>query len=423
MTRNKLLIIIGQSGSGKTQFAKHYSKENQATYLDFDLLFDYRDVNAGFTKLVSKLSDLIKNSNSTSFVLDGYISYVPSDGDILFRHAPPTIAYLEDRLDVEIKLCFCFAAPYTLHRRQTERQRLNPLRQQNSAKTKTILKDETEDLFSKIILLDSNPLIIDTTGNAFSIIDRLVFPQRWQELLLLSDLEDMQHDKFYQDIELPSGIRLSGYSESAKTWDRLSSIIDFKGRSVLDVGCFHGFFSFKAEEASARLIKGIDNDERAWKMAWRIGWLKKSKALFAYGDIDSLTVNQPYDIILVLNMLHYSKNLSQALENIFKSGNLAVFEMPMEQETIVCQHASKNSFQLAAKANSYRLGRSIFIFKNPHSLTQVIDVPKQYEFSWTRYQFHRLIQEGKRLKIAYPVLYWIRKYRQHRRGKNQIAKY
>lgn len=422
MAKNKLLIIVGQSGSGKTQFAKHYSKENQATYLDFDLLFDYQDVNTGFTKLINKLSDLIKNSDSTSFVLDGYILYMPSNGDISFRHAPPTIAYLEDCLDVEIKLCFCFAAPHVLHRRQTERQRLDPLHQQSSAKTKAILKDEAETLFSKVILLDSNPLIVDTTGNAFSIIDCSVFPQRWQELSLLSDLEDMQYDKLYQDIELPSGTRLVGYSESAKTWDRLSSIIEFKDKSVLDIGCFHGFFSFKAEEVGARLIKGMDNDERAWKMAWRIGWLKKSKALFAYGDIDSLTVDQPYDIILVLNMLHYSKNLSQALENIFRSGNLAVFEMPMEQETAVCQYASKNSFQLAAKANSYRLGRGIFVFKNPHSPTHVTNVPKQYEFSWTRYQLHRLIQEGKRLKIARPILYWVRKYRQYRRNKNQIIK-
>jgi len=69
----KLLIVIGQSGSGKTQFAKHYSKENRTAYLHFDLLFDYRDVDSGFTQLVSKLSDLIKKSNSTSFVLDGYI--------------------------------------------------------------------------------------------------------------------------------------------------------------------------------------------------------------------------------------------------------------------------------------------------------------------------------------------------------------
>lgn len=417
MTRNKLLIVVGESGSGKTRFAKRYTKDCQATYLDFDLLFDYRDTQNGCAKFVNKLTSLIKTSNNTSFVLDGYIFYnMPSAGFNSFPQAPLTIAYLEDKLDAKIKLCLCFAAPHVLHHRQLDKAQRDPL-YQKPQKTKAILQEEVEAKFFGVIVLDDNPILIDTTNDIFPAINRVTFPQRWQELLLLSDLEDMNHDQFYQDINLPSGVLLHGYSESAKTWDRLSSIIEFKDKNILDIGCFHGFFSFKTEEAGAKTVTGIDNDIRPLNVASHIGWLKNARAVFFKGDMDNLTIKQTYDIVLVLNMLHYSKNIDRALQNIFHAGNLIVFEIPMEQEKIISQHAYKYGFKLSTKADSYRLGRGILIFKNSHSITALTAPPEQYEFSMSKYRFHRFIQWVKCFPITYPIRYLVRIYRQHHRKK------
>lgn len=415
MTKKKLLIVVGESGSGKTRFAKRYAKDYQATYLDFDLLFDYRDTQNGCAKFVEKLTSLIKTSNDTSFVLDGYI-FMPSAGFNIFPQASPTIAHLEDKLDTKIKLCLCFAAPHILHRRQLDKVRCDPLHQ-NSKKTKAILKEEVEAIFFGVIILDDDPMLVDTTNDAFPAINHTTFPQRWQELLLLSDLEDMNHDQFYQDINLPSGVLLHGYSESAKTWDRLSSMIEFKDKSVLDIGCFHGFFSFKAEEAGAKTVTGIDNDIQPLDIASRIGWLKNARAIFFKGNMDNLAIKQTYDIVLVLNMLHYSKNIDRALQNIFRIGNLIVFEIPMEQEKIISQHAYKYGFKLSTKADSYRLGRGILIFKNSHSTTTLTAPPEQYKFSISKYRFHRFIQWIKRSSITYPIRYLIKIYRQYRRKK------
>jgi len=417
MTKKKLLIVVGESGSGKTRFAKRYAKDYQATYLDFDLLFDYRDTQNGCAKFVDKLISLIKTSNHTSFVLDGYIFYnMPSAGFNIFPQVPLTIAYLEDKLDAKINLCLCFAAPHILHRRQLDKVQRDPLHQ-NPKKTKAILQEEVEAKFFGVVVLDDNPILVDTTNDAFPAINHITFPQRWQELLLLSDLEDMNHDQFYQDINLPSGVLLHGYSESAKTWDRLSSMIEFKGKSVLDMGCFHGFFSFKTEEAGAKTVTGIDNDIQPLNVASRIGWLKNARAVFSKGDMDNLAIKQIYDIVLVLNMLHYSKNIDQALQNIFRIGNLIVFEIPMEQEKIISQHAYKYGFKLSIKADSYRLGRGILIFKNSHSTTTLTAPPEQYKFSIPKYRFHRFIQWVKGFPITYPIRCLVRIYRQYRRKK------
>ncbi len=417
MAKNKLLIVVGESGSGKTKFAKRYAKDHQATYLDFDLLFNYRDTQNGCTKFVNKLTSLIKTSSNTSFVLDGYIFYnMPTAGFSSFHHAPLTIAYLEDKLDAKIKLCLCFAAPHILRRRQLDKARRDPLHQKPK-KTEAILQEEVEAKFFGVVVLDDNPILVDTTNDAFPAVNRATFPQRWQELLLLSDLENMNHDQFYQDINLPSGVLRHGYSESTKTWDRLSSMIEFKDKSVLDIGCFHGFFSFKAEEAGAKTVTGIDHSIQPLNVARRIGWLKNAKAVFSKDDLDDLTIEQTYDIVLVLNMLHYSKNIDRALQNVFRAGNLIVFEIPIEQEKIISQHAYKYGFKLNTKADSYRLGRAILIFKNSHSTTALTAAPEQYRFSIPKYRFHRFIQWVKRFPITYPIRYLVRKYRQYRREK------
>ncbi|MFA5967467.1 MAG: methyltransferase domain-containing protein [Patescibacteria group bacterium] len=415
--KNKLLIVVGESGSGKTQFAKRYAKEHQATYLDFDMLFDYSDTQNACARLIDKLTVIIQNSPGNSFVLDGYIFYnLPSVELSTKQRSHLTIAHLAEKLDADVSLCLCFAAPHILRQRQLAKAKADPL-YPPLQKTNAMLKEEIEAKFLGIIVLDPDPILIDTTDPTFPPVTKKTFPQRWQELLLLSDLVDMEHDKFYQDIELPSGVQLKGYSDSAQTWNRLSSIIDFTGKTVLDIGCFHGFFSFKAEEAGAKAVVGIDHSLPSLDIARRIGWLKNARATFHEGDMDDFTVEQPYDIVLVLNVLHHAKNKEQSLQNIFHAGDLIVFEAPMEQKEMISSAAHKFGFALQIQVDSYRLGRGIFVFTNSHSTTRLIDLPPKYQFSIQKYRWHKFIQMIKRFKITYPVRYLVRKYREYRRGR------
>ncbi len=95
----------------------------------------------------------------------------------------------------------------------------------------------------------------------FEFIDKKDWAQRWRDLLFISELSKKDYDQYYQDISFPSGLNIKGYSESEKTWKRLSKLIDFKYQKILDVGCFHGFFSFKIEQAGAKEIDGLEKKQ------------------------------------------------------------------------------------------------------------------------------------------------------------------
>jgi len=401
----KLLIVVGTSCAGKTTFAKQYARENQGIYLNFDVLFDYQAKTSDFEKLANKLQSLIQDSGKILFVLDGFIA---------MGNTPLTIASLQNKLGIDVQLCLCFAAPHIVHQRQ--RYKAQDLLR-SAPITKEVITDTTESLFFTLVSIDDNPILVDTTHSTSEVIDLKTFPQRWRELLFLSSLDKMPHDRYYQDIELPSGIYMKGYSDSAKTWERLSSIINFSGRTVLDMGCFHGFFSFKVEEAGARTVVGTDKDDRAIQIARLISWLKNSKVSFQQSNIENLVLEQVYDIVLVLNMLHYTTKIDTALQNIFRSGNLIVFEIPVEQRDIISKWAAQAGFQLATETGSHRSERIILTFKNPQSTTNLTETPQKYKFSKTHYKFQSFVQAIKNLKIVYPIKYIVRKYRQHHRGK------
>ncbi len=258
--------------------------------------------------------------------------------------------------------------------------------------------NETVYALARVVLDSPNPLLVDTTCDTFDFISPALWHQRWQELNFLSDLDRMPHDKYYQDIELPSGIRVSGYSKSNETWKRLSTAIDFKDKSVLDVGCFHGFFLFKASEAGARELLGIDISQPAIDVAKRIAWLRNSKALFVQADICRFRPEQRYDIILVLNVLHHIQDLHAALGNISQAGNLVVFEIPTKQENAIVRALTKAGFQPMQRLSSHRDERLILILANNQNQTALFPrASRRYSYNYWR---------ARSLKIIRNILIW-----------------
>lgn len=109
--KKKLMIVWGISGAGKTTFAKDYAKKHHGVYIDFDLLFDYKEKSDNkFINFNNKLSNLIKFNNQKLFVIDGYSGY-----------DTPSVFYLKNKLDIDIQFCLCFAAPYIIHKRQKDK--------------------------------------------------------------------------------------------------------------------------------------------------------------------------------------------------------------------------------------------------------------------------------------------------------------
>ncbi|MFC1951679.1 class I SAM-dependent methyltransferase [Chloroflexota bacterium] len=405
----KLIVAIGDYGGGKTTFAKWYAKNKGGLFIDFELLYFEKQENDRdrFDVFVKRLASTLQKSSKHLFVMDGYKAITGSYEEL----ADPTFAYLRNNIHCDIQLCLCFAAPHIVRKRQeVKADYVNDAIPRDESEIKRI----AYSLFGLAVTMDSDPLFMDTT-DGFHFISREEWPQRWEELILLSDLDKMPHDKYYQDIELPSGLVIPGYSQPHESWIRLRDVIDFKDKDVLDLGCFHGFFCFKAEDVGARDIVGIEINENAVGVARRIAWLKNSRVHFYQGDIASLKTDHVYDIVLVLNMMHHVKDIHQALKNIFDAGKLIVFEIPLTQEDIVSQYAEQFGFDFAGKVNSHRADREIVIFTNPQTGALPPQIPSAYRYNYNMEYSKKLVRRAvvlaSKIKILFPLVWLVRKYR------------
>ncbi len=402
---NHFLIAIGPSCSGKTAFSKKYAKDNGATYIDFDLLYDYGDINDS-ESFMNKLKALFLNSKNNSFVMDGYIINVV-----------PSLNHLEKELSAKIEVVLCMAAPNIIRKRQEKQKKTNPLAPD------PISKKQIERIIETCYFVLNSatcPLrIIDTTRDEFEEIKNSDFSQRYRELVFISDLEDMPHDKYYHDISLPSGIKIKGYSDSEGTWKRISSLVNFKDKRVIEFGCFHGFFEFKIEDENAKSILGVERNENAFKIVKRIGWIKNSKVKFVKGDIQSFKPSEKFDIALVLNMLHHVSDKQKALETVFEIADSVIFEIKLEQNSLVNEMAMKYGFEKKATMNSGRELRKIILFqkKGINNLKLKEEGFRKYSFDNKNYVFEKIWKSIKQSIVLYPIKWGIRKYRDRTTGK------
>jgi 2-polyprenyl-3-methyl-5-hydroxy-6-metoxy-1,4-benzoquinol methylase len=151
------------------------------------------------------------------------------------------------------------------------------------------------------------------------------------------------HDKFYQDIEC---IDFIGYSKSSETWKRIKDLVDWKNKTVIDLGCYHGYFSFKAEQAGATNIIGLEKWEGVLDTTNMIKHMLHSNVIFQIWDAGEVTPIA--DVALVLNILHHAKDPEQTLQNI--NAKVAIFEVEKSQIDLI-----KKYFEISTEIESHRV--------------------------------------------------------------------
>ena len=151
------------------------------------------------------------------------------------------------------------------------------------------------------------------------------------------------YDKYYQDIEC---INFVGYSKSHKTWENIKDLVDWKDKIIVDMGCYHGYFSFKAEKMGAKEVTGLEKWESVMDTAMLIKHMIRSKVNFQIWEGGEPTPNA--DITLVLNMLHHTKDQEKTLQNI--NTKLAIFEVEKTQVNLI-----KKYFKILKEVESHRV--------------------------------------------------------------------
>ena len=117
---------------------------------------------------------------------------------------------------------------------------------------------------------------------------------------------------------------------------------DLKGKTILDIGCWDGYFSFLAEKRGADLVYSIDpyqvfenpeEGQRGYKLAHK---LLNSKCIQMVSSLESYaqdSTNSSMDIVLYLGILYHVDHPLKELEYLYKVTNeFALIETAISYE-------------------------------------------------------------------------------------------
>jgi hypothetical protein len=354
MLETRKTFVTGVYGSGKTSFAMRYARENGIPYFDFDRLHRY--------DASGKQSDQILRSLPDRFAIDA----IPIDekgkwGD--FRE-------YEARNDVFVVCVFCPDRSVWLRRVQQKVDMESPKRGIKETVKRWLrwagLRPEEplsidvdfhlqkyRNFFAQNVPLLSgfrHVRYYDSCSNEYTSREEMLERIRFRYFPLEDHLDGLgkDHDKKYQDIEI---LGMVGYTESYKTWERIRDLVDWRGKRVADLGCFHGYFCFKVEDAGGTAT-GLDRSPTVLEVARRINELRGGRVVFwEWVGGDDLP---ECDVVLCLNVLHHFKDPETAVSKM--RSREAVFEIKGE-----CRALVEKYFTVRKEVGSHRKDRCILL--------------------------------------------------------------
>jgi len=137
---------------------------------------------------------------------------------------------------------------------------------------------------------------------------------------------------FYQKIDFGDGIITNGAFDSKEELETLRfDDVDFKNKTVLDIGCNAGFFSCEAKRRGAVVVDGIDRNIEQVNKAQHVALFLRQECRFGKGDIEhegQCGWFGQYDIVFFFSVLHHLKFPLIAMQNIARlTKNLLIAEI------------------------------------------------------------------------------------------------
>jgi 2-polyprenyl-3-methyl-5-hydroxy-6-metoxy-1,4-benzoquinol methylase len=164
-------------------------------------------------------------------------------------------------------------------------------------------------------------------------------------------------DPSYQTIELQDRVLREGYTTSGESWERIQRWgIDWHGKSVADLGCFHGYFCFKAEEAGAASVVGYDRSSGALAVAAKLAQLRASICVFKSAELSRTVFSKTFDVALLMNTLHHVSDQVSCLCSVFFAAREAVIlEINKKEKPAIERIAGVAGFVKAGEMASHRI--------------------------------------------------------------------
>lgn len=118
----------------------------------------------------------------------------------------------------------------------------------------------------------------------------------------------------YQKIDLPFGLSTHGVRREELCELAFSGTV--RGRTVLDIGSYLGYFCLRALEEGAAAAHGLEIDPDKIRQANILAEIKGLNPTYDTVDFETEELGQRYDIVLALNILHHLFDPVGALQKL-----------------------------------------------------------------------------------------------------------
>lgn len=125
-------------------------------------------------------------------------------------------------------------------------------------------------------------------------------------------------------------------------------LLELRGKTVLDLGCGTGIFSFLLEQYAPARVVGIDASREMLKIAGRKAKQLQSKVSFLLGDAANAFpyVQEPFDLVFSSTTTHYIPDLEALMRSIgqcLKSGGTCILSVihPVYSAMYPIQHGDQ----------------------------------------------------------------------------------
>ena len=121
-------------------------------------------------------------------------------------------------------------------------------------------------------------------------------------------------------------------------WDRLSACVQWNAKRVLDIGCGNGYFGFRALDAGARSVIGLDGYLLYVLQAALVNWFVRSTNVVVPLRFSGDSVNDEFDIVLSMGVIYHQRDADTHLQALFercRPGGQIVLESIVADEDFV----------------------------------------------------------------------------------------
>ena len=174
----------------------------------------------------------------------------------------------------------------------------------------------------------------------------------------------INEQQWYQTIHLNNGLSTISKLKTDKRIEWFNKF-NFSNKTVLDIGCNSGQYSFHAKKAGAKSVKGIDIDEKRIYQAKMLAINEGIDVEFNIAGIEQVSNLGKFDVIICIAVVTEVENVLGALRAIRNATKeTAILEMDLARPLA---YISSNKHWWKTDPKLSRLGRVAEMHRHKHA--------------------------------------------------------